>query len=106
MTTNKDIIKYQIQLKQNSNLPYFISPEITKSINTKMDHYPYTNFFQGQYNSSEPIIFDREAGYNSQTTKHVKEVVLAQKDPIIHNKWQYSTDLIRHHNNGCLYDFI
>jgi hypothetical protein len=106
-TTNKDIIKYQIQLKQNEERPYFISPEITKSISTRMNHYPYTNFFQGRYNSSDPIVFDRESGYNSQTNKHVKEIVLAQKDPIIRNKWQYSSDLIsRPYNNGCLYDFI
>lgn len=30
---------------------------------TDMDHFPYLRFYRGEYQSSEPVIFDRKAGY-------------------------------------------
>lgn len=30
---------------------------------TDMDHFPYTRFYRGEYQSPEPVIFNREAGY-------------------------------------------
>lgn len=102
--SNREIIKSQIQLKENSSDAYFASPEITKSVATQMNHYPYTKFFTGVYNSSKPVVFEREAGYKENT--HVREIVLAQQDPVIKNDWQYSSGLVRHPINDCLFEFV
>lgn len=31
---------------------------------TDMDHFPYTRFYRGEINSSEPVVIDREAGWH------------------------------------------
>lgn len=32
------------------------------SVFTDMDHFPYTRFFRGNYASTSPVVFEREAG--------------------------------------------
>lgn len=41
------------------------TPMVNERINsvfTDMDHFPYTRFFRGRYESTTPIVFEREAG--------------------------------------------
>lgn len=77
-------------LPSNTFLPIYTTPILTDSVNnplreniyhkifgpyssrtvhenihsvfTDMDHFPYTRFFRGQYDSDIPRVFDREAG--------------------------------------------
>ena len=55
---NVETIRNQIRLKQQ-NLPYYGTRQ---NIITDMDHFPYTRFFRGQYQESNPIVMEREAG--------------------------------------------
>lgn len=55
-------IQKQIYMKNGYN-PFFGTVDEAESIITDMDHYPYTRFYRGVYNSSQPIIFEREAGW-------------------------------------------
>jgi hypothetical protein len=34
-----------------------------ESVITDMDHFPYTRFFRGVYNSTNPVVLEREAGW-------------------------------------------
>ena len=54
----RDQIYYKIFGPYNSRYLH----EHLHSLFTDMDHFPYTRFFRGQYQSSEPHVFDREAG--------------------------------------------
>lgn len=55
-------IQKQIYMKNGYN-PFFGTVNGAESIITDMDHYPYTRFYRGVYNSSQPITFEREAGW-------------------------------------------
>jgi hypothetical protein len=57
-------IRKQISIKNGYN-PYYATVNDTKSVITDMDHFPYTRFFTGIPTSSEPVVFKREAGWNS-----------------------------------------
>jgi len=53
-------IRDQIAMKQGTR-PYYGTA--TQQVVTDMDHFPYTRYFRGRYESSQPIVFDREAGW-------------------------------------------
>lgn len=63
--SNVSSIQNQIRMKTQS-APYFGTFNEAESIVTDMDHFPYTRFFRGVYNSSQPIVFEREAGWRPQ----------------------------------------
>lgn len=62
MNENKFIVKNEI-IKKIGNCPYIPNLNITREIKTDMDHFPYTRWYRGVYNSDKPIIMDREAGW-------------------------------------------
>ena len=55
-------IRNQIKLKKGYN-PYYSTMNDVESVITDMDHFPYTRFYRGVYNSSDPVVFEREAGW-------------------------------------------
>ena len=59
---NVQSVRYQIHQKQQSQ-PFFGTINDAESIITDMDHFPYTRFYRGVYNSSDPLVFEREAGW-------------------------------------------
>lgn len=52
----------QIKNKLSSNPYYGTSNDVQQTI-TDMDHFPYTRFYRGVYDSHQPIVMDREAGW-------------------------------------------
>lgn len=75
-------IQKQIYMKNGYN-PFFGTVNGAESIITDMDHYPYTRFYRGVYNSSLPTIFEREAGYRprNDTCYIVKKCLQSDKYP-------------------------
>jgi hypothetical protein len=59
---NINSVREQIKLKKDDN-PYFSTMNDAESVITDMDHFPYTRFFRGVYHSSDPVVFEREAGW-------------------------------------------
>lgn len=55
-------IKKQIFMKQGYT-PYYGTVNSAESVITDMDHFPYARFYRGVYNSSNPIVMEREAGW-------------------------------------------
>lgn len=53
-------IREQIEMKKCSN-PYYATEAI--QVVTDYDHFPYTRFYKGEYNNSQPIVAEREAGW-------------------------------------------
>ena len=62
--TNNNINTVQklIELKKKSQ-PYYTSTDDASNIMTDYDNFPYTRWFRGVYNSSVPIVAEREAGW-------------------------------------------
>jgi len=61
---NRQYIASQIHLKNQSGIPYIVYANDIKQIKTDVDHFPYTRFYRGQFNDSNPHIWEREAGYH------------------------------------------
>lgn len=59
-------IEDEIRKVQNLNVPYYPTVSTIRSIHSKIDHFPYTRFFQGNYKSHNVRFFDREAGFRIQ----------------------------------------
>ena len=64
-------VREQINAK-NSHLPYIASEGNAIASVTDMDHFPYTRYFRGVYYNTEPVIFEREAGYRPHQNKCYK----------------------------------
>ena len=62
---NVNLIQNQIDMK-NYYTPHYGTSTEAKSVINDMDHFPYTRFFRGVYNSDVPIVFEREAGWRPQ----------------------------------------
>ena len=60
--SNIESIRKQIE-KKNGTEPFFGTMDGAKSVITDIDHHPYTRFYRGVYNSSDPVVFEREAGW-------------------------------------------
>lgn len=73
-------IRNQIQMKKEYH-PYYSTMNNTKSVITDMDHFPYTRFYRGIYNSSDPIVFEREAGWRPTRNFCYKGAICTDKDP-------------------------
>jgi hypothetical protein len=58
-------IKEAIERKTSDN-PYFANNKSVLKVVTDMDHHPYTRWFRGVYNKSEPTVMEREAGWRQQ----------------------------------------
>lgn len=63
--SNVASIRKQIYMKNGYN-PFFGTINGAQSVITDMDHHPYTRFYRGVYNSSQPVVFEREAGWRPQ----------------------------------------
>ena len=63
--TNISFVRNQIHLKKGHD-PYFGTINQADAIVTDMDHFPYTRFYRGVYDSSQPVVFEREAGWRPQ----------------------------------------
>lgn len=60
---NRGIIQFQINQKMQYDIPFYATQEFAQSTLTDMDEFPYKRFYRGVYNSSTPIVFEREAGW-------------------------------------------
>jgi len=56
-------VRNGINAKLDYSTPYYARSDTVKNMVTDMDHFPYTRFFRGVYNSDKPQVFDREAGW-------------------------------------------
>jgi hypothetical protein len=63
---NKNIayVRNQIYLK-NGYDPYYSTINNIQSTSTEINHHPFNKWFRGVYNSSQPFICEREAGFVS-----------------------------------------
>jgi hypothetical protein len=59
---NLSNVRQMIEAKTNY-LPYYATESTIKGVITDYDTFPYPRFFRGVYNSSTPIIAEREAGF-------------------------------------------
>lgn len=75
-TQNVDNIRYLINKKKGYK-PFFATATDTSAVLTDLDHFPYTRFFRGEYESDRPIVFEREAGWRTTENKCYKN-----QDPI------------------------
>ena len=66
-TTNNNIssVRNQILMKKGP-YPHYGTSTQANSILTDMDHFPYTRFYRGIYDSPNPVVFEREAGWRPQ----------------------------------------
>lgn len=59
---NIENVRKQILMKQ-SDTPFFGTINNVAEEVTDFDHFPYTRFYRGAYNSADPISLEREAGF-------------------------------------------
>jgi hypothetical protein len=60
---NSQIIQQQIQNKIHSDNAYYCPSEIFREIQTDINEFPYRRYFRGEIDASNPIVWDREPGY-------------------------------------------
>ena len=60
--SNMENIKRLIRIKNSSNYVDIIQTDCLSAI-TDYDHFPYTRNYRGVYNSTTPVIIEREAGF-------------------------------------------
>jgi hypothetical protein len=61
---NVNIISVRKQIASKLGYePYYGTMDAVESVITDMDHFPYNRFYRGVAKSSEPIVFEREAGW-------------------------------------------
>ena len=62
INTNIASVQNQILMKKGYS-PYYGTINEASHVISDMDHFPYTRFFRGVYYSSNPTVFEREAGW-------------------------------------------
>ena len=63
---NIEAVRKGIIQKKNYNCPYYPSIDDVTAVVTDQDTFPYPRYFRGEWKSSEPIVFEREAGFRTQ----------------------------------------
>jgi len=80
-------VRNQIYMKTRC-LPHFGTINGAESVVTDMDHFPYTRFYRGVYNSSQPVVFEREAGWRPQRDACYSVNECNQKSPYPNHCWE------------------
>lgn len=65
MSGNEEFIRSEINRKMRSEGPYFAPTAMFYGITTDIDEFPYRRYFRGRSDSSAPIVWDREPGYQA-----------------------------------------
>jgi hypothetical protein len=78
-----NIVKKQIEEMIHTDGPYFPPPADIYRTVTDINEWPYPRMFRGDPRSSEPIIWDREAGY--QKIIHPVETPSSWQPPFLPN---------------------
>ena len=73
-------VRKQIISKINY-LPHVGTLNGASSVLTDMDHFPYTRFYRGVPSSSQPVMFEREAGWRPQRESCYKLHKIQEQDP-------------------------
>lgn len=60
---NVEYIRGIIEQKKNYCRPYYATSKTVLNTITDQDHFPYTRYFRGVSYYSDPIVFEREAGW-------------------------------------------
>lgn len=63
MSSNEEIIRRQIQLKTDPNMPYYCPSSVFWNVQTDVNEFPYQRFYRGKPDVSHPVVWGREAGY-------------------------------------------
>ncbi len=80
--------------KKQGQYPYYATVESLMPSN--ISHNPYTEFFRGNKNSSDPNVCEREAGTQTlDNTVIFKPPCHKLPNPTINTCWQYSCSLVR-----------
>lgn len=58
-----ETIKKQIEQSISSESGYFPSPQEIYQVQTDINQWPYQRYFRGKASSTEPIVWEREAGF-------------------------------------------
>jgi|TARA_B100001248_G_scaffold257737_1_gene240760 hypothetical protein len=58
-----DIIQKQINESLSSESAYFPKPNQIFQVQTDINQWPYQRYFRGEASSFEPIVWEREAGF-------------------------------------------
>lgn len=89
MTVNNiEFVRSQIPYKQNYEFPYYAYEKDTYAVLTDFDHFPYKRAFRGIYDSSMPIILEREAGFRPRNDSCYKFVSMPETSKPSYC-WQY-----------------
>ena len=75
-------IQYEIEQVQDENKPYYPTVSSVKRVLSKVDHFPYTRFYNGDYRSPKVIFFDREAGYSKISPRCYRDIYTDTPDVI------------------------
>jgi len=70
-----NFVRSQIVMKNDTKIPYYGRINTVKNVITDMDSFPYQRYFRGVYNSSEPIVFEREAGWRPRENQCYREAL-------------------------------
>lgn len=52
-----------VSMKNNYDCPFYANGQTVKEFPTDMDHFPFTRHYRGEFESSKPVVFSRQAGY-------------------------------------------
>lgn len=75
-------IQKQIQESIQSSSGYFPPSEEIYKVQTDINVWPYNRYFRGSPSSDEPIIWEREAGYQEiLPQKPIQSILTFQKEP-------------------------
>jgi hypothetical protein len=76
---NREWIAKQIHLKNMYAYPYQSLGNDVKHVVTDVDHFPYTRFYRGVFDDTQPHLWEREAGYHPLQNKQYKDHVVYVK---------------------------
>jgi hypothetical protein len=84
---NIDNVRKQIALKK-SDVPFYATIADARSVITDFDHFPYTRYFRGVYNQSEPIVMNREAGWRPTQDQCYQPLYVSKPNPYPNNVFE------------------
>lgn len=64
-TKNVEEVRKMISAKKYINKPFLATNHDVVKVITDYDHFPYTRLYRGRYQSTRPIVIEREAGFRT-----------------------------------------
>lgn len=80
MASNESYLQTMVEQKKSTQ-PYIATNHTVYNVITDFDHFPYSRWYRGRYQNTNPVVIEREAGFRQRQDWCYQPVARVENEP-------------------------